>query len=42
MAFVADFEPWGGWTGIYFSTKLFKPFGGPAQALWTVSTSSSP
>jgi branched-chain amino acid transport system permease protein len=36
MAFVNNFEPWGGATGIYLSTALFAPLGGPAQALWTV------
>jgi len=36
MAFVTNFEPWGGSTGIYLSTELFAPLGGPAQALWTV------
>jgi branched-chain amino acid transport system permease protein len=36
MAFVNNFEPWGGATGIYLSTELFKPLGGPAQALWTI------
>ena len=36
MAFVNNFEPWGGATGIYLSTDLFRPLGGPAQALWTV------
>ena len=36
MAFVTNFEPWGGGTGIYLSTELFKPLGGPAWALWTI------
>jgi len=36
MAFVTNFQPWGGSTGIYLSTELFQPLGGPAQALWTV------
>ena len=36
MAFVTNFQPWGGSTGIYLSTALFQPLGGPAQALWTV------
>jgi len=36
MAFVTNFQPWGGSTGIYLSTGLFQPLGGPAQALWTV------
>lgn len=36
MAFVNNFAPWGGGTGIYLSTELFLPLGGPAQALWTI------
>ena len=28
MAFVANFEPWGGSRGIYLSTELFQPLGG--------------
>jgi branched-chain amino acid transport system permease protein len=36
MAFVANFGPWGGSTGIYLSPELFKPLGGPAQALWVI------
>jgi len=36
MAFVTNFGPWGGSTGIYLSTELFQPLGGPAQALWTI------
>lgn len=36
MAFVNNFAPWGGATGIYLSTDLFNPLGGPGQALWTV------
>lgn len=36
MAFVTNFEPWGGSTGIYLSTELFQPLGGPRQALWTI------
>jgi branched-chain amino acid transport system permease protein len=36
MAFVNNFSPWGGGTGIYLSTELFLPLGGPAQALWTI------
>jgi branched-chain amino acid transport system permease protein len=36
MAFVNNFEPWGGATGIYLSTELFAPLGGPRQALWTI------
>ena len=36
QAFVTNFEPWGGGTGIYLSTELFQPLGGPAQALWVI------
>ncbi len=36
QAFVTNFSPWGGGTGIYLSTELFLPLGGPAQALWTI------
>ncbi|HET7197108.1 MAG TPA: branched-chain amino acid ABC transporter permease [Burkholderiales bacterium] len=36
MAFVTNFQPWGGSTGIYLSTELFRPLGGPAQALWLI------
>ncbi len=36
MAFVTNFGPWGGGTGIYLSSELFKPLGGPAHALWTI------
>ena len=35
-AFVSNFEPWGGATGIYLSLDVYEPLGGPAQALWTV------
>ena len=36
QAFVANFEPWGGSSGLYLSTEMFKPLGGPMQALWTI------
>lgn len=36
MAFVANFRPWGGSTGIYLSPALFQPLGGPARALWVI------
>ena len=36
MAFVTNFQPWGGGTGIYLSTELFQPLGGPAEALWII------
>ncbi len=34
--FVANFEPWGGATGIYLSFDAYAPLGGPMAALWTV------
>src|SRR5690242_1635390 len=36
MAFVTNFQPWGGSTGIYLSTELFQPLGGPGPALWVI------
>jgi branched-chain amino acid transport system permease protein len=36
MAFVNNFGPWGGATGIYLSPELFGPLGGPGQALWII------
>lgn len=33
-AFVTNFEPWGGATGIYLSMDAYDPFGGPLKALW--------
>jgi branched-chain amino acid transport system permease protein len=36
QAFVANFEPWGGSSGLYLSTELFVPLGGPMQALWVI------
>ena len=35
-AFVTNFEPWGGATGIYLALDAYGPLGGPMQALWTV------
>jgi branched-chain amino acid transport system permease protein len=35
-AFVSNFEPWGGATGIYLPFDAYAPLGGPMQALWTV------
>ena len=35
-AFVANFEPWGGASGIYLSLDVYEPLGGPGKALWTV------
>ena len=36
MAFVSNFGPWGGLSGIYLSPALFQALGGPAQALWVI------
>jgi branched-chain amino acid transport system permease protein len=36
QAFVTNFAPFGGSSGLYLSTALFKPLGGPMQALWTI------
>jgi len=36
QAFVANFDPWGGSAGLYLSTELFQPLGGPAKALWVI------
>jgi branched-chain amino acid transport system permease protein len=36
MAFVTNFGPWGGSTGIYLSPELFQPLGGPGRALWVI------
>ena len=36
QAFVSNFEPWGGSSGIYLSTEVFLPLGGPRQALWVI------
>jgi branched-chain amino acid transport system permease protein len=35
-AFVSNFEPWGGASGIYLSIDAYTPLGGPRQALWVV------
>lgn len=35
-AFVSNFEPFGGATGIYQSFEVYEPLGGPMRALWTV------
>ncbi|HZT26024.1 MAG TPA: branched-chain amino acid ABC transporter permease [Pseudolabrys sp.] len=34
QAFVVNFEPWGGATGIYLSMDAYEPLGGPMNALW--------
>jgi branched-chain amino acid transport system permease protein len=36
QAFVENFTPWGGSAGIYLSSSIFTPFGGPARALWVI------
>jgi len=36
QAFASNFEPWGGSSGIYLSTEVFAPLGGPRQALWVI------
>ena len=36
QAFVENFGPWGGSSGIYLSPAMFKPLGGPTQALWVI------
>jgi branched-chain amino acid transport system permease protein len=35
-AFVSNFTPWGGASGIYLSIEAYKPLGGAMQALWTI------
>src|SRR5215472_1063815 len=36
QAFASNFEPWGGSSGIYLSTEVFLPLGGPRKALWVI------
>ncbi|HUC51489.1 MAG TPA: branched-chain amino acid ABC transporter permease [Xanthobacteraceae bacterium] len=36
QAFVQNFTPWGGSSGIYISPQVFAPLGGPARALWVI------
>ncbi len=36
QAFVENFQPWGGSSGIYISPAVFQPLGGPARALWII------
>lgn len=36
QAFVQNFSPWGGSAGFYLDASVFKPLGGPAQALWII------
>ena len=35
-AFVVNFPPWGGSTGIYLAIEAYQPLGGPARALWVI------
>jgi branched-chain amino acid transport system permease protein len=35
-AFVSNFEPWGGSSGMYLSTEIFAPLGGAMRALWII------
>lgn len=35
-AFVSNFEPWGGSSGLYLSTEIFAPLGGAMRALWLI------
>jgi branched-chain amino acid transport system permease protein len=36
QAFVQNFTPWGGSAGIYLSSGIFTPLGGPSRALWVI------
>ena len=36
QAFAENFTPWGGSSGIYLSSDIFTPLGGPARALWVI------
>jgi branched-chain amino acid transport system permease protein len=36
QAFVSNFEPFGGSSGLYLPTSMFQPLGGPMRALWTI------
>jgi branched-chain amino acid transport system permease protein len=36
QAFVQNFAPWGGSSGIYLSPRIFEPLGGSARALWII------
>ncbi len=36
QAFAENFTPWGGSSGIYLSSSIFLPLGGPARALWVI------
>jgi len=36
QAFVENFKPWGGSSGIYISPQVFQPLGGAGRALWVI------
>jgi branched-chain amino acid transport system permease protein len=36
QAFAENFTPWGGSSGVYLSSEIFKPLGGASQALWII------
>ena len=36
QAFISNFNPWGGSSGLYLSTELFAPLGGAKRALWII------
>ena len=36
QAFVQNFDPFGGSAGLYLPVTMFKPLGGPMEALWVV------
>jgi branched-chain amino acid transport system permease protein len=36
QAFAENFDPWGGSSGIYLSSEIFKPLGGPGRGLWII------
>src|SRR5579864_7068152 len=36
QAFVQNFSPWGGASGLYLPVSIFQPLGGPMRALWIV------
>lgn len=36
QAFVENFGPWGGSSGIYLSPAIFNQLGGPSEALWVI------
>jgi branched-chain amino acid transport system permease protein len=35
-AFVSNFDPWGGASGLYVSMNAYAPLGGPGPALWVI------